>query len=427
MLKQSLEKPAFIALIFAVLIQIQTSLFAQGDYLGLRVNLADMLLPFTGIYILYSLIKQQSHWPKWNVPYMWLWLGGLALIMTIALFRGIETNGYVSHWALINKYIGFLILLAYFLLGSWLVNNARDSQKTAEIFIVSMILFFNLVVILSLIFTVIHKFSGMPFFAVTDPWEGFMGNRNAFMVLAVLATVFMVCTGDHLLINNHKLRYLWLSFYFLLPFFFIGNASRTGWIIITGLLVFQGLRQKSFFIKVIMPILLLGACCAYLSVTFLHFGSYQVKDQYTNLIKAVNSSEATQIAYSGDQKRFIAVEDGLDLYKKTGSSVFGAGLGTYKPFQTQKRGEFIDVMDFTALWLFVETGPIGLLAFISFFMVCLWTTLNKKNRTEDNKPLLNATATFLICFALMALLHELLYTRILWLVLGMALASNRNT
>jgi len=130
--------------------------------------------------------------------------------------------------------------------------------------------------------------------------------------------------------------------------------------------------------------------------------------------------------YIGDEKRLFALEDGLDLYAATGYSLLGSGLGTYKPFQIKKRGEYIDVIDCTPLWLFVETGPLGLVTFFAFFCACLWGAGSKKLSLPENRNFRLAAFAFLIAFAFISLLHEVLYTRVLWFILGMALAKNTN-
>ena len=43
----------YIVIIMAILLQIQATLFVQEGYLGLRVGIADLFLPFIGLYVLY--------------------------------------------------------------------------------------------------------------------------------------------------------------------------------------------------------------------------------------------------------------------------------------------------------------------------------------------------------------------------------------
>ena len=103
----------------AVALQIQCDLYATSDYLGLRINIADLLVPVAGAGIFLSLILRQSAWPQFSIAHGWAWIAGLTVIMTLSLVRGEWTQ-----WGLLNKYCGWLVLLSLFLWGAWLNMNA---------------------------------------------------------------------------------------------------------------------------------------------------------------------------------------------------------------------------------------------------------------------------------------------------------------
>ncbi|HEY8192087.1 MAG TPA: hypothetical protein VIG74_06655, partial [Alphaproteobacteria bacterium] len=81
----------------------------------------------------------------------------------------------------------------------------------------------------------------------------------------------------------------------------------------------------------------------------------------------------------------------------------------------------VDVIDCTPLWLLAEMGIAGVFLFGGFFtaaMAALW------KRRDD--PYVFAMFLILIFFAVTALAHEIMYTRFIWLMAGMALAAPLN-
>ena len=54
----------------AVLLHMQFKFFQSEAYVGLRINLADIALPFLGMFILTSLFTKRSKWPRWRKPFL---------------------------------------------------------------------------------------------------------------------------------------------------------------------------------------------------------------------------------------------------------------------------------------------------------------------------------------------------------------------
>lgn len=412
---------SLIVFALAVALQIQVSLFAYGSYLGLRVNLADLMLPFLGVYVLISLFRKQSSWPVWSVKYFYVWGLCLAMVMTLALLNGYFTNGFLSHWALINKYFGFFILLSYLGLGAWIQTNATQKDNPPSVFMAGFSGFFIATIFMSFITFVIQYFVPFSLWLPDYAWDGFMANRNAFMVVFVMVFIFVIW-NDSIKPPPIPTRLIYI-FWLCLPTFLIYNSSRTAWVLLVPLLVFLFVKNPVARARNVLPVLLIGIVLAK-GALFLAANPYAQTlpaDQMRRLMIAVTGEEVT---HDGDQNRFIAIEDGLDLYTRHNPFI-GAGLGSYKPFQSTKRGAFIDVIDFTGLWLLVETGLLGLLSFAGFFIVCA-LSLYKQGYKEGSSPYHRAMLIFLIAFATISTLHEVMYTRFLWFAMGLALAYRKN-
>lgn len=401
--------------LIALALQIQIDLFATDTYLGLRVNLADLLLPFAGTVVIITLLFQKSIWPKWVFSYAWLWIAGLITVMSISLWHGYETNGFWSNWAFINKYAGFFILMAYFALGAWITSNFEGVYDIHKTFSNMLSVGFVATIIIGLFAVFAMFLFNTEIDLAKFPWEGFMANRNALMVLGIFAMILLetyTSYGTPLYRKGH-----WL-YWFLMPTFFIYNASRTHWIF-TGLFsIFVGIKNHRHLLTFIIPALLIGTIFITIIINTISVGEVR----YMRQAKYLGAVLSNDVTYQGDQKRFIALEDGLELYQKS-NPVLGAGLGVYQEFQKEKRGEYIDVIDFTPLWLLVETGPLGLLTFSAFFFMCLYTLY--KTGIKEKQPFQAAVFYFLILIIGMSFLHELLYTRFLWFALGLALARSK--
>ncbi len=409
----------YIVVTLAIALQIQITLFANDDYLGLRISLADILIPFLGVFIVHSLITKKSTWPKFILPFTLIWLTAMAAVMSAALINGYIVNKEISSWALINKYSGFWLLISYFLLGGWIITNTKDMRYTLSLFTSIFTTFFVITITLSAAMVFLQYIAPFKLWLPNYPWDGFMANRNAFMILFIMSFIFIIWGyADKTIIKPPWIKEL---FFIATPIFFIFNDSRTGWIASAILVFILFAKEPIKRAKLVAPALLLGCLIAYSSYYVTKHNNVLYAKQAQHFLAMINNSK-DDMDYFGDQKRYLAVEDGIELYQKYNPLV-GAGLGSYKPFQIEKRGEFIDVMDFTALWLLVETGAVGISVFIAFFITCAWC-LYKQGYAISSSPYHRAMLIFLIMFAAMSILHELMYIRILWFSIGLALAHS---
>ncbi len=397
--------------LLAIALQIQISLFVTADYDGLRINLADLFLPFAGLYVLYSLLSGKSQWPRWHVKHMIWGLLGLLGVMSVALLHGYIQNGVWSSWALINKYIGFLLLLSYFGLASWMATNMPNDIK--DTFARAFCYAFIFIIAISLGAVILQPFVSWPLWIGDYPWDGLMANRNAFIV----SMVFVMLLLSVYSVMKKPLISVWCYAFFwtMVPIFSVYNGSRAGWIVISLALLSFLFKNPSHFFKKILPYLLIGTILAYAILMSVSSGKVKRGNQLKSMVSVIQQGTGN----TGDRNRLLALEDGMALYQKS-NPVLGAGLGSYKPFQIEKRGEFIDIIDWTALWLLVETGALGLFSFSAFFLLCLYVFYQKG--IKEAAPYHASLFFFLILLIGMSFLHELLYTRFLWFALGLGMA-----
>jgi O-antigen ligase len=399
---------------FAIALQVQITLFESSNYRGLRVGLGDLFLPITGLIVLASLILRKSNWPQWALKHTYIWIAVLASTMTLS-----TALGSLSSWALINKYVGFLILCCYFLLGGWIAQNVKDALPLFTKWFCG---FFVLTIAASAALVNIQALVPLPLWLSDFPWDGFMANRNAYMVAAVFVMISLLVVSKA---YDPSFKWIQYLFWLLLPVFSLYNSSRAGWILFTAIIVLYFLRDSIAKAKTILPLILIGIILTAASLYTSKVPIAVMLHQFQMLSSISNNEVEEGQVYNTNQERWIAIEDGLDLYNQS-NPLIGAGIGNYRVFQEEKRGEFINIIDFTALWLLVETGALGLLCFLGFFIACSYTLYQRAYREpnqENENIYYQAILFFMIAFAAITFTHELMYTRFVWFVLGLGLGG----
>lgn len=425
------------AALLGIFLQIQASLPVPGaGDKGLRLNLADVLLPLAGSFILFTLITRRSHLPQWRIPYGYTWLGVLTLVLALALAHSYVLYGTINGWALTNRFAGWFVLLAYFGLGGWLSVNYGVNAR--NVFLRSFVVSFLSVLIVLLVLTIAGVYSlTWGTHQLLIQLQGFMGNRSAYAFLAMAVIVFasvpaLEGVADRKIVMAARL--LWL----LLPLTLYYNGSRTFEITVSLLLVFLICWRPRTAARLILIPLIAGALlCAI--VNHVHPRPVAVKAQTERTVKVLRSLANDPLALEDARKkiepntseavRLRVLQDALSLWRT--HPLMGTGLGSFLDFSQWKyarTNRIIEIIDCTPLWLLTETGLTGLAVFGGFFLVVLYS-LAKAIRTNEGeeRTFLESALLLLACFALMTLLQELLYTRFLWVVMGMALTKPNGT
>lgn len=409
-----------LSLLVPVALQIQVDVLASADYIGLRINIADLLLPFAGLGIALSLLLKESKWPEFHLPYTYVWIAGLTLILTAALVHGYISLGAWSDWALVNKYIGWLTLMALFMWGGWVATNASPDliRRIVQVFVISGlgILGLGMVVVL------MKDFFPLPDLGFFDyPLSGFMSNRNAY--------AFFVCALSVVLavfhFKGHPLVPAWVlfAFFLLLPLAHGLIGSRAGWflhpLILIGLM-WMGRREslKMLLLPLMAGLLMTVSLATTQAIDISRNQQFRLISQMSTVVEEENIDftipEIKQkYRNQSDAYRIQAAHDAIAVWKT--SPVIGAGLGTFLAYQTERYGKFMDVVDNSPLWLLCETGLLGLVIFLGFYGFSIYSL----SRAGD--PLSLALVGILLTFGMFCLLHEMLYTRFLWFFFGLAL------
>ncbi len=345
----------------------------------------------------------------------------MTLVLGVSLYTGAVHQGAVSNWGLHNKFLGWFVLLAYFLWGAWLAHNGK-SIKTYKFF--RLFTIFTLIVgtLGSIIITLqdFHFLNGF----IAYPFKGLIANRNAFGFLTLCVTILMFFYGQSSkpLLGARAEKFFW----FILPLIHVQIGSRSCWILWILQTAAFFFINRAYFAKAVLPSLAAG-CLLVGIFSMLHpnFVFKQHQDvQFVQLPDLVKQFTGEEKEGPGDiQSDMLRLKvNGLALELWAQSPILGTGLGTTQFEEPAKFGQFLDVIDSTPIWILTETGLVGIIVFAVFFWLVLYSLSTEMKITSRHTQALNSIAIgIFLTFAVMSVMHELLYTRFLWFILGIAI------
>lgn len=416
-----------ILIVLAFSIQIQITLFKSQNYVGLRINMTDLLLPFIGLIILFSLFLKKTYWPNFSIKNAYIWLFGLTIILLLSLINSYYSFNELSAWGLKNKFIGWFVLSSFFLMGGWLGTNSKEKDlllfiKITAIFLITILLIqipIQLIFFSTKIRIINNSFGSFPIVAL-------MSNKNSFIFLYLTLISFITIFSKQYKIFEILTYIFWL----LLPFIFLFTGARSAIITLPIIILMLFILTKGVNWKKTISAFLIGIIACTIFVKISYYRVYSLKPQNIESIshvKNIVSGEklnkvADNLLYKGDSNRLKMLHHVFGMIKE--NPIIGSGLGSVITTQERQNGSYIDIIDNTALWLWAETGIFGLLAFLTFYISCfraIWKKAQNKDAPEFTQAFCMGTILMLITFAIMSLFHEILYTRFLWMFLGIAL------
>ena len=423
---------AGVMIFFALALQVQVTLFASENYQGLRLALADLSLPLIGLFIGGSLLLRKSAFPAWQKPFGYLWIFLLTGVMTYGLLRYHYLHGEFHHWALVNKFAGWFVLMAYLGTGAWIASQHSDVliRRFARPFVYTFLIISGINATI-MIYAGYHRETADAWNEIVNIYqlEGLMGNRNAYAFLLAAITVFTTIFSykNEAIIPRRMLYLYWL----LCPAFFTLNGSRVLWLAAPFMLGFLGWLNRKIFMRRLVPLVLAG----FLMLLVIYPSTLQ--RHAVNRIQAVfnmveffsieSDAEAealeARMYAAGDDVRLKILGVAWGVWKE--DPVFGAGLGGIMRAQVAEFGDMVSVLDNSMLWILTEMGLIGFAVFLSCFiamLVALATLIKRADIPPDKKTLALFALALLLIFGFFSLFHEILYTRFLWFFLGLGLA-----
>lgn len=391
--------------------------FVTPDLFGtrIRISIADIFVPGLALICLFMFRRIVS---KVGIQKLYTIFGcllGLSVILIFSTLNGFFQMGYFMPWAFINKLLGWFLLNFYFVLGAIAALELNLKQKH---------FFFQVLLLSASMIAVIDFF---PFFYSANfsgyYWRptGFAENPNSY---ALLLSVIILCVMAFGITKPVLSKNLDIFLVGWLLSWVVITGSRSAWL---GLIF-------GFFVLVLMGLVTLKKTLSIILIcTFFAFllGNLDVLGAY--FIQATSPAEHENAVYilrpnilsdSGISHRLNDIQIALGLWLER--PFFGIGIGGFldHQFSVGKRS----TIHSTPLWLLVETGLVGFIAFSCFFtylVKCFFDSIiTSSNNTRSSYVL---GLVILICFAASSVGMESMYQRHIWFFVGWAFASRLNS
>ncbi len=368
----------------------------------LNVNLADPIAILGGIiFVTYFLGKS---WPQWRLPELNFYVIAATVVIVLSFLHGYFEFGW-SDWAFRNKTLGWFVLLGYGATGALITRLA--GRAGLQMLVTTFIVVAAAIVALELAIILTTLVGILPANFLKLPMEGFSQNRNAFAFQLLLA----IC-GAPLLTS--RLR-AWLLPVLLLGIWYSGSRAIAGALLVVAIVMIMS-KFVSYrdFLKAGLAA---GAFALFLDSlpTVLHLAGFQSTAIPAWLMGAAPTGPAPT---SSLEERWESIINGIALFAH--HPLFGAGLGAFMEVQIEAGPPM--VIHSTAIWLLAEMGIVGFTV-MTFPLVRLFFSEARSLKNKADKDKTDAfLISMIVAFIIAASVHELLYQRTFWLLLGAASA-----
>lgn len=400
-----------LAALLGILLPARLSLAAIG--INVQVSPADLVLAAYVVAALRSSVWRLPRLP--SRPVLWA-LTAVTVWLLVSLVRGWDAQGHLIGWALINKTFGWFVLIAYGFGGLLLARHQPDRDaflkallcSTAAVIAVSMVCYFLLPVGNPLISRALLRDN--------NRFAGLTDNPNAFAFLVACLVMVQTSLAQAGLVMSRRAHVVVLS---LLAAGVLFAFSRSGWgATALGLLVLVAVRAVNYRI---LAAAVAFALVAGLILTQLPSRLFPGADpMWTTVYVAQQRDDAHVLGLSdgGVQDRLQASQRAVAAWLE--QPVLGLGLGVFVDRQVQAGEHQPSLIHTTILWLLTETGAIGAALVAVLFValaVALWPW-----RHGGQHPLAVAVFACLVVFAGISVFNEMLYQRLLWMLLALGVA-----
>lgn len=395
-------KPSFYltsAILFSLLCHF--SIQIKIDHSRLNLALTDILVP---VFLSFVVCTKQLDRKILRNPLIII-LAVITVWMTICLFVGRDTIGHWSTWALANKYLGWWAILSYFLFGY--ITQQNLNEEHLGLFKRSLILTTALVCLVDFI-----QFA--PSLIMRHGYQRMEGALVTPATFSFLVMLVLFVALDFMKNKNIINRNIDKGIALLLLFAIIFSGTRTVWVATAFGALYLTLANNLKYLQMNKIIKSFGTytlaiLIILMSVFSLSFffgqGNFDFNDVYI-----------FREDFFSDRGISERVELNLDAIALiTEKPIIGHGLGFFiENFEEKWAGKQIHN---SYLWLWVETGFMGLALFVIFFALVTKKPYKKDFELNQNYPHTLLIAITISTF-ITALGFEVLYQRGLWFLLG---------
>lgn len=400
----------------------------------LNVNLADSVVLFGGALFVLHVVGRSASPLSDRIPWLGPVIALMSAVIVLAFLHGLFVFGWTS-WAFTNRLFGWLVLLAYAGTGALLAldTNANGLQMLLRTFVASglAVAAFEVILLVALALGAPIPQSILPLRI-----EGFAQNPNAFgfqLLLIIAAIIALRVSGWR--------QHLALGLAFIALYLTASRAAEgTAVIMLGAAIALRYVSPRSLAVALgcaaagVAVIFLIGWVAGVLPVMIaawragnsFFIASYgaMTSGVVHHPLAAYFSTNTYQLTigdpgsnWSAD--RWTSFVGGFRMF--FAHPLFGAGLGAFVESFERAHGRFL-IIHSTPIWLLAETGIVGFLVFAIPGLTIFCREISRSRRgASDIRGVLLVLS--LLAFGVMCQVHDLLYQRTLWLILGAALLT----
>jgi O-antigen ligase len=311
------------------------------------------------------------------------------LCLSASLLIGATSFGW-TEWAVVNRYLGWFILLAYAVTGSLVVREGgEDALRT-------LLLTFSgataAIAVMEIGLSILRG-HGLAVPVAARAVEGFALNHNffAFQLLMAIAATFVAARAPatRVALLAILVAGLWYS------------GSRSGWITLLFVLA-AAVYLRAAAIREITTATMCAVGVALIPVA-------------QGTITGVAGFPSLMPSQTDTAERIFSITRGLRLF--VDHPVFGAGLGAFRNQLIYMFSNQPLLIHSTAVWLLAEMGIVGFLIFAIPASHLFFSEIRRPHRDAASKLIVLS----LVVFGVMSMPADMLYQRTFWLLMGAAL------
>lgn len=383
-----------------VFFQVQVELFGSVT----TVNLADPLaLIGLSLFALDAVSARRP--PAWRVPRLTMWLALAASAIVLGFLIGAARFG-VTSWAFGNRLTGLVVLAGYLASGALAASlgGARASRQLVHALLVA-----------AATVTIVHGGARLSAAAgwydpalVPFNFQAYSANRNAY-AFQVLATAAASACWSGVWARARRAAVMVVPLAVILVGVWM-SRSRAGLVTAAALgvgsLALANPHRRAVLNAAVLAAVSVSVLALLPSLLPTDVGGAWIRPAAPQILQPTSDSE-----------RWESIVGGWRLW--LAHPLFGSGLGAFMHLTHGEAGPGL-VIHNTVIWLLAELGAVGTTPWLCLFLTLCRTGLQGFGRLRGRWP--GALLGVLGCFALFSLAHELLYQRILWLLLGALVA-----
>jgi O-antigen ligase len=394
---------------------------------GIRVSLSDMFLP---VFIVILVIKFSMGNITFKFNSIFVWLLVISIWLTVSLITGYLHTGQVTSWGLVNKYIGWYVLIGYLIIGGFIWRIKSDVPN--YFFLKSFVVTTWGVAIIEIVHHVLVG-AGVIDVLPETRIDGFSGNSNAYGLIVTTSLIIQIVYYKNELLFSKRLMVAGILLSLLALALTISRGAWLGFICASlSMLWFKKIPLKETLYTIVISIIVVNLFLLSNSNGYFKGRDNRLNKKIVTIDHKYIKEKLLTISEGSISQRIDTAKSGINQWSKF--PMQGIGLGSFyiseikrtnNPERSSKK-EFPLTLHNTFLWLLVETGLIGALLISAFVIYMLVKILsNIKGHQDDDMKII----AFSILMAAIgcSIAMEVMYQRYIWLFLGCALSMIKMT